>query len=263
MTLVDEFRPLTREENELLTLTGSGTPCGEVLRRYWQPVALSEELPFGGPPIPVCILSEDLVLFRDESGRPGLLGLHCAHRGADLSYGRLENGGLRCIYHGWLYDIHGGCLEQPGEPSGSMFHERIRQRAYPCHEVADIIFAYMGPGEPPIFPDYPPLLAAAEYRVSKKRFAECNFLQSHEGNLDPEHLSFFHHGLPKREGNYYGNAAPVVETEEGDRFRGPGLLDPTGRWQHEFHQDHLLCPAQYQCDGPGSWRLSDGLARAD
>ncbi len=124
------------EEDELLTRVGPGTPMGQLLRRYWQPAALSEELPPGGAPLPVRLMGEDLVLFRDPStgsgqaGRPGLLGLHCAHRGADLSYGRLEDGGLRCIYHGWLYDAEGHCLEQPGEPPGSAFHTRIRHTAY-------------------------------------------------------------------------------------------------------------------------------------
>ena len=137
---------LSSEENHLLTQTGPGTPSGQLLRRFWQPVALSEELPGNGAPLPVRIMSEDLVLFRDDSGRPGLLGIHCAHRGADLSYGRIEDGGLRCIYHGWLYDRQGRCLDQPGEPAGSTFHERIRHLAYPCQEVAvaSYIFAYMG-----------------------------------------------------------------------------------------------------------------------
>src|ERR1043166_5171370 len=145
---------ISAEENMLLTQTGPGTPCGELMRRYWQPVALAEELPPGGAPLPVRILSEDLVLYRDEQGQPGLLGLHCPHRGADLSYGRLEDGGLRCLYHGWLYDVTGQCREQPGEPGGSTFHERVRPLAYPCVERAGGIFAYLGPGEPPLFPAY-------------------------------------------------------------------------------------------------------------
>src|SRR5207237_7570621 len=105
-------RMLTREENDLLTQTGPGTPGSDLLRRYWQPVALAEELPPGGAPLPVQVLGEELVLFHDDQGRPGLLGLHCSHRGADLSYGRCEAGGLRCLYHGWLYDAAGRCLEQ-------------------------------------------------------------------------------------------------------------------------------------------------------
>src|SRR5687768_17066852 len=113
---------LTQEENERLTRVGPGTPGGEFVRRYWWPAALSEELPAGGAPIPVRLLGEELVLFRDETRKPGLMGIHCSHRGADLSYGRIEDGGLRCLYHGWLFDTTGRCLEQPGEPAGSTFH---------------------------------------------------------------------------------------------------------------------------------------------
>src|SRR5437868_193810 len=156
---------LTREENERLTRVGPGTPGGELFRRYWQPAALSEELPPGGAPVPLRLLGEDLVLYRDGDGRPGLLGIHCAHRGADLSYGRLEDGGLRCIYHGWLYDRAGRCLEQPGEPEGSTFHERIRHLAYPARELGGVVFAYMGPGEPPELPKYEFLTAPEEYRI--------------------------------------------------------------------------------------------------
>src|SRR3954447_4060153 len=152
----------TAEENARLTQTGQGTPCGNLMRRYWQPVALREELPVGGAPLPVRLLGEDLVLFRDDAGQPGLLGIHCAHPGADLSYGRLEDGGLRCIYHGWLYDVQGRCLEQPGEPVGSTFHERIRQTAYPARELGGVIFAYLGPGEPPELPNYEFLVAPEE-----------------------------------------------------------------------------------------------------
>src|SRR5262245_32510051 len=106
------------QDNELLNRTGPGTPGGELLRRYWQPIILLQDFAPGSPPLPVRVMSEDLVLFRDDRGRPGLLGLKCSHRCADLSYGRVEDGGLRCIYHGWLFDIHGKCLEQPGEPDG-------------------------------------------------------------------------------------------------------------------------------------------------
>ncbi len=183
---------LTREENELLTRVGPGTPGGELLRRYWQPVALQSELPEGGAPIPVRIMGEDLVLFRDEAGQPGLLGIHCAHRGADLSYGRLEDGGIRCIYHGWLYDRTGRCLEQPGEPAGSTFHERIRHTAYPCVERGGVILTYMGPGEPPLVPAYDFLTVPDEHRFVTKIFQDCNYLQGNEGNQDPIHLSFLH-----------------------------------------------------------------------
>ncbi len=183
---------MTQEENDLLTRVGPGTPAGELLRRYWQPLALAEELPPGGAPKPVRLLGEDLVLFRDDQGKAGLLDIHCAHRGADLSYGRVEDGGLRCIYHGWLYDVKGQCLDQPGEPDGGHSRGNIRQKAYPCHETAGLIFAYLGPGEPPLLPAYEIFAVPQEYRFASKIYSECNYLQANEGNIDPVHLSFLH-----------------------------------------------------------------------
>ena len=186
---------ITAEENQLLTQTDPQTPCGELLRRYWQPVALGEELPEGAAPLKVRILGEDLVLFRDDHGRPGLLGLHCSHRGADLSYGRIEDGGLRCLYHGWLYDICGRVLEQPGEPAGGANRHEIRHRAHPCQEAGGVIFTYVGPGDPPLLPKYEFLNVAPEYRTVIKIHEECNYLQGNEGNIDPVHLSFLHQCL--------------------------------------------------------------------
>src|SRR5881409_241751 len=122
---------LSQEETELATRIGPGTPCGQLLRSYWQPAALTEELPPGGPPIPLRLFGEDLVLFRDDQAKPGLLDLHCSHRGTDLSYGRIEDGGLRCVYHGWLYDVCGKVLEQPGELGGGANRHEIRHLAYP------------------------------------------------------------------------------------------------------------------------------------
>jgi len=184
---------MTQEENDLLTQTNRGTPMGELMRRYWQPVALCEELPEGGAPIPVKIMGEELVLYRDEQGKLGLLGIHCPHRGADLSYGRVEEGGLRCIYHGWLFDKQGRCLDQPWEPGGGENREQIRNTAYPCHEQAGGIFAYMGPGEPPLFPNYEFLMAPAERTYADKLFHEANYLQMNEGSFDIPHLSFLHY----------------------------------------------------------------------
>jgi phthalate 4,5-dioxygenase len=213
---------LTNEENERLTRVGPGTPAGELMRRYWQPAGLSEELPPGGAPIPVRLLGEDLVLFRDQTGGPGLLGIHCSHRGADLSYGRIEDGGLRCLYHGWLYDVHGHCLEQPGEPQarphpasafgaspasrgrgdGRPFRERILHTAYPCVERAGIIFAYMGPGERPLFPAYEFLSFPEEFSFVTKYHEDCNYLQGNEGNFDPQHLSFLHRLFKQSDGAF-------------------------------------------------------------
>ena len=186
---------ITAEENQLLTQTDRGTPCGELMRRYWQPVALGEELPAGGAPRKVKILGEELALFRDNQGRPGLIGLHCSHRGTDLSYGRVEDGGLRCLYHGWLYDICGRVMDQPGEPGGGANKTAIRHLAYPCQEAGGVIFTYMGPGDAPLLPSYEFLTVAPENRTVVKALYECNYLQANEGNIDRVHLSFLHQFL--------------------------------------------------------------------
>jgi phenylpropionate dioxygenase-like ring-hydroxylating dioxygenase large terminal subunit len=217
---------LTKEENDLLTQTGPGTLGGALLRRYWQPVALSEELPPGGAPLPVRILSEDLALFRAEDGQPGLLGLHCPHRGADLSYGRLEDGGLRCLYHGWLFNRAGRCLEQPGEPAGSTFYERIQHTAYPCREAGGMILTYLGPGEPPPLPNYGCFSVPPDQVAPTKLFHDCNYLQGNEGNIDLVHVSLMH--LTKNDVQ-----ARVVEQSDSISGRGgaPNLetieVDPT------------------------------------
>ena len=181
---------LTKEENRLITRTGPDTPGGALMRFYWHPVALAEELPPGGAPLPVTILGEELVLFRDDRDRSGLLGLYCSHRCADLSYGRVENGGLRCLYHGWLYDIEGRCLEQPAEPPESCYKDEIRHLAYPVIERAGLLFAYMGRGAPPLLPSYEFLTAAPEHRFLQKTYMESNYLQALEGDIEPFHLSF-------------------------------------------------------------------------
>jgi phenylpropionate dioxygenase-like ring-hydroxylating dioxygenase large terminal subunit len=195
---------ITKKENQHLTRVGPATPAGELLRRYWQPVALSEELPCGGAPLAVKILGEDLVLFRDDKGRAGLLGIRCSHRGTDLSYGRVEDGGLRCLYHGWLYDIQGRCLEQPGEPGGGEHRDSIRHPAYPCEEAGGMIFTYMGPGKAPLLPNYEFLSVLPDHRLICKIFHECNYLQANEGNIDPVHLSYLHRFLEDRDERYRG-----------------------------------------------------------
>jgi phthalate 4,5-dioxygenase oxygenase subunit len=191
---------LTKEENRLVTLTSPGTPGGALMRCYWHPIALSAELPLGGAPMPLRILGEDLVLFRDDHGRPGLLGLHCSHRCADLSYGRIENGGLRCLYHGWLYDINGRCLEQPAEPPESRYKDEIRHLSYPLIERAGALFAYMGSGAPPLLPNYECLTASAEHLHVQKALMACNYLQALEGDIDPAHLSYLHLSTRRRPG---------------------------------------------------------------
>jgi phenylpropionate dioxygenase-like ring-hydroxylating dioxygenase large terminal subunit len=194
------------------------------------PAGLSEELPEGSAPRAIRLLSEDLVLFRDQFGRPGLLGIHCSHRRADLSYGRIEAGGLRCPYHGWAYDIQGRCLQQPAEPRESTFKDTIQHLAYPCQEAGGVIFAYMGPGAPPLLPNYSFLTVPAEFRTQTKSIQECNWLQGLEGEIDPVHISFLHRFFAARPVGdrvvvggsrtanelVSGDMAPRIEAEETD-----------------------------------------------
>jgi phthalate 4,5-dioxygenase oxygenase subunit len=182
---------LTAEQNKLLTETGPGTPGGKLLRSYWQPIAKSNELAVNEP-VPIRIMSEDLVLFRDEKNQVGLLGRFCSHRRTDLSFGRLEDGGLRCLYHGWLYDLKGNCLETPAEPENSRLKCNVKHKAYPCVEKSGLIFTYMGEGEPPMLPDYEFLQHNENHRMISKVYFDCNWLQALEGNIDPSHLSYLH-----------------------------------------------------------------------
>ncbi|MCO5134694.1 MAG: aromatic ring-hydroxylating dioxygenase subunit alpha [Phyllobacteriaceae bacterium] len=190
---------MSREKNDRITRIGPGTEAGAVLRRYWQPAALTDELSGPRPVVPVTLLGERLVLFRDEEGELGLIGRHCLHRGADLCYGRLEDNGLRCPFHGWHFARTGQCVEQPGEPEGSRMHENIRTVSYPVVEKNGIIFAYMGPLEegdtPPEFPDYDCFRAPDSHVFAFKGLWECNWLQAMEVGIDPAHASFLHRFL--------------------------------------------------------------------
>jgi len=174
---------LTKEQNELITRTGPDTPMGRLMRRYWVPALLSSEIPTpDSPPVQVRILGEELVAFRDSQGRIGLLEEHCPHRGTSLFYGRNEESGLRCIYHGWKLDVEGQVLETPAEPASSTFGSRVRQVAYPTHEVAGIIFAYLGPPDKqPLFPHYGWTDLPLEYTYVTKNLLECNYLQGLKG----------------------------------------------------------------------------------
>ena len=180
---------LKKEENELLTQTGPETAAGDLMRRYWQPVALADDLPEDGAPIPIKLLSEDLVLYRDGKGQVGLLGRWCSHRAMDLAQGYNEDEGLRCPLHGWIYDHHGNCLDQPMEPPGQKFNHEIHHRAYPCAERSGLIFAYLGPGEPPLMPEYEFLSVEPAFRMSTKYRQDCNYLQALEGNVDPAQVA--------------------------------------------------------------------------
>jgi phthalate 4,5-dioxygenase oxygenase subunit len=183
---------LSAEQNELITRIGPGTGAGKLMRCYWQPAALTDELEGNRPVKPVQLLGEHLVVFRDDQGRYGLIARACPHRGTDLAYGRLEDGGLRCAFHGWLFDVHGRCLETPAEPAGSALCQNIRQTAYPVVERSGILFAYLGAGEPPCFPHFDCFTAPASHTFAFKGLIECNWLQSLEVGIDPAHTSFLH-----------------------------------------------------------------------
>jgi phthalate 4,5-dioxygenase oxygenase subunit len=185
---------LSREDNDLLTQTGPGKPLGELFRRYWIPALLAEELPEPDcPPVRVRLLSEDLIAFRDTEGRVGLLDEFCAHRTASLFFGRNEECGLRCAYHGWKYDVHGNCVDMPSEPEESNFKSKIRLKSYPCEERGGIIWTYMGPPEfEPEPPEIEWALLPDSHRFVSKRLQECNYLQAMEGGIDSSHVSFAH-----------------------------------------------------------------------
>jgi phthalate 4,5-dioxygenase len=179
-------------ENQKMTETGPGTPAGNWMRLYWQPVALTEELAGPRPVVTVRLLGEDLVLFRNDDESLGLVERRCPHRGADLSLGRLEDGGLRCYFHGWLFDPSGGCLETPAEPVGSTLASKVRIKSYPVRERNGIVWGYLGPGEPPQFPALDCFLAPEEFTFAFKGYLDCNWLQALEVGIDPAHASYLH-----------------------------------------------------------------------
>jgi phenylpropionate dioxygenase-like ring-hydroxylating dioxygenase large terminal subunit len=195
-------------EDEELTRVGPGTPCGEYMRRFWQPVVLSSEL--GELPRRLRILGEDLVAFRDKSGEIGLLELHCPHRGTSLEFGLVGDKGIRCCYHGWLFGCDGAILETPGEPADSTLKDRLFHGAYPVHEHAGLVFAYMGP--PDKQPAFPLLdtynLPGYSLAPRTPSLWDCNWLQVKENSMDPAHLQFLH-TLPGSQGfvdDFKGNA---------------------------------------------------------
>lgn len=183
-------------EDAYLTRVGFGTPVGELLRRYWQPVAISGQ--HDDLPRRIRILGEELVVFRDGNGRAGLLDAHCIHRGTSLEYGRIEPDGIRCCYHGWLFDAEGRCLDQPCEPAHSDYKDKVRQPWYPVREYGGLVFAYMGPPDRmPAFPFYDLLLRDGielyGYRNNSRGVvADCNWLQIQENAVDPMHTFVLH-----------------------------------------------------------------------
>jgi 5,5'-dehydrodivanillate O-demethylase oxygenase subunit len=184
--------PLTREENDFLTRVGPGQPAGELLRRYWLPVAVAQELTPEQPTKFVRILGEDLVLFRDTQGRVGLLADHCAHRGASLVYGRVEERGIACAYHGWLYDTAGNILETPPERNDAIC-KHVKHTAYPVQKFIGLYWAYLGPPPAPVIPRYDVWVRqdGRRHLVVFPRL-DCNWFQAMENSVDPAHLQILH-----------------------------------------------------------------------
>jgi phthalate 4,5-dioxygenase len=187
---------LRKEQNDLLTQTGPGTPMGQVFRSYWLPALLAEELPENEcPPVRVKLLSERLLAFRDTDGRYGLIDEFCAHRGVSLWFGRNEECGLRCPYHGWKYDVTGQCIDVPSEPEESGFAKKVKLKSYPLVERGGVLWTYMGPPDktPPL-PEWEFAMVPAEQSFMSKRTQESNWLQAMEGGIDSSHVSFLHRG---------------------------------------------------------------------
>ncbi len=218
---------LSKVENELVTRCGAGTPMGELFRRYWLPAMLAEELPSPDcPPVRVTLLGEPLVAFRDSDGRVALLGSHCPHRGASLFFGRNEEQGLRCVYHGWKFDVDGRCVDMPNEPPESTFRDRVQHTAYPCVERAGIIWTYMGPRDQMAeLPQMEWMLVPDSHVYVHKRHQASNYLQNVEGEVDSSHVSFLHRSMKADPGatvsgqrllNQSRHHAPVFEVQETD-----------------------------------------------
>ena len=209
---------LTKEDNELLSRVGPGTPMGELMRQYWLPAMLSEELPAPDcPPVRIRLLGENLIAFRATSGKVGVIQNACPHRGASMFFGRNEEEGLRCVYHGWKFDLSGACVNMPSEPAESNFKNKVRTKAYPALERAGIVWTYLGPREVP-----PPLPELEATMIEGARpqlcMMECNWMQTLEGDLDTSHLGFLHLGSVTPEKSVKGSYDYYMVTDRAPRY---------------------------------------------
>ena len=261
--------PFTNVEEEELIRVGPGTPSGEVFRRYWLPVECSANLgggrgAFAGAnnPLRVTMLGEHLVLYRDASGKAGLLGEHCSHRGTSLYYGRVEDEGLRCLYHGFLYNREGSCLETPGEPPDSMFKHTVKHPSYPCVEAGGLIFTYMGPPDKqPNFPRYHQLFAENGVRVAGNGgyTEQCNVFQAlHDNNLDPWHGEIAHgwyRGRPPVGTMHHGSATEPATPIKMERTpwgtRMVIVKNTKNPGEFHYHETHTVWPSQ-RCNFEGA-----------
>jgi nitrite reductase/ring-hydroxylating ferredoxin subunit len=254
----------SREENELLTRVGPGTAMGNLMRRYWLPALLSEEIARPDcPPLRVRLLGEDLVAFRDSEGRVGLLDEHCSHRGTSLFYGRNEECGLRCIYHGWKYDVEGNVLETPAEPAGSDFKQKIHHPAYPCKEVAGIVFSYLGPREKmPLFPAYEWVSLPADRMHVVKSYLECNYLQGIEGDFDSSHTTFLHCNNLADLARLNRDGAPKLDAEETAYGMRAISIRKLADEQSYVRVSPFIMPAFSIVPGPATAKFEENDSRA-
>ena len=236
---------LTPEKNELLTRVGPGTPMGALLRRYWVPALFSWELEPDGAPVRLRLLSEDLVAFRDSRGRVGVLEESCPHRGTSLWLGRNEDEGLRCVYHGWKFDVDGSCVDQMNEPD--QFLTKVKATSYPVVELGGVVWAFMGPADQrPEPPSFEWTQVPEGQRVVTKVVQECNWLQGLEGGIDTSHAPILHRqlrddarhpGIPPTNA-FVAGSAPTLEvdvTDYGYRYYGIRRLDSGGLYVRGYH----------------------------
>ena len=245
---------LSARDNDLLTLTGPGTPMGDVLRRYWIPVVLSTEVAAGGRVKRVQLLGERLIVHRTPSGRAGVIAEFCPHRGASLYFGRNEEGGMRCVYHGWKFALDGQCVDMPSEPPESSFAAKICHTAYPCTEAGGVIWTWMGPAAPPPLPELEWTTLPDDHVFVSKRVQDCNWFQALEGGIDSSHISFLHAPIDHTDSTIAddmdrasfgvgaavqtGDRAPhfdVVDTDYGTLI-GARRTRPDGRWHWRVTQ---------------------------
>jgi phthalate 4,5-dioxygenase oxygenase subunit len=232
---------LSTENNDLITRVGSGTPMGDTLRRYWMPILLDWEV--GTPdcdPVRVRILGEDLVAFKDTDGKLGLLAASCPHRRVSLYFGRNEGNGLRCVYHGWKFDVEGNCVDMPNEPDASNFSHKVKTPSYPVVEQGNVIWAYLGPKEhmpPP--PNFEWTLVPDSHRGVTKIWQECNWVQALEGGIDTSHSSFLHNNDMSDDTLLRSRStAPVLQVENTDygyTYNSTRPLGDEGNFVRTYH----------------------------
>jgi phthalate 4,5-dioxygenase len=254
----------SREDNEFLTRVAPGTPMGRLMRCYWIPALLSEEIAQPDcPPVRVRLLGEDLVAFRDSQGRLGLLAEGCSHRGTSLFFGRNEECGLRCIYHGWKYDVDGHVIDTPAEPADSDFKKKLRHTAYPCREFAGIVFAYLGPRDRmPLFPSYEWIDLPAERMHVIKSYLECNYLQGIEGDFDSSHTTFLHcHNIADLD-RLNRDGAPELEAEESAYGMRSISIRKLGPDKQYVRISPFILPSFSIVPGPATARFEESDPRA-